>query len=259
MKINILDVHIDNLSKSDVLAKVRQFLHDGGQHKIFTPNPEILVLAARDKEFRQILKSADILVPDGFGLILTSHLLGTPFRERLTGVDLVKDIVGLAAEEKQSIFMLGGSRGVGELVVNKLKNPKNQTSKKMSIDNLLEVLKIDWLDDIKIDEQALEQVIGEINNKNPEILFVALGHGKQERFINENLSKMPSVKVAVGVGGALDFISGRVKRAPRFLQKIGFEWLWRLALQPRRFLRIINAVIIFPIKVFIWRKINNPK
>lgn len=254
MKINLLDVHIDNLSKSEVLAKVRQFLGDGGQHKIFTPNPEMLVLAARNEEFRQILKSADILVPDGFGLILVSHLLGTPFRERIPGVDLAQEIIKIAAEENKIVFLLGGKKGTGESAV---KNLKNQTSKKLPIGNFLEVVKIYYLDEIIIDQHTTEQIVKGINNKNPDILFVAFGQGRQERFIHENLSKMPSVKIAIGVGGALDFISGHVHRAPQILQKLGLEWLWRLVLQPWRLFRIFNAVVIFPVKVFLWQRTNN--
>ncbi len=253
MKINILDVHIDNFSRSDVLNKVRQFLHDGGQHKIFTPNPEMLVLASRDKEFMKILQSADILVPDGFGLILVSHLLGRPFRERVTGAHLVEEIFRLVIEESRSIFLLGGAKGVGKKVAEKLKSENiNLSTQGESV--LGGKPEINWLDGIRVDEHTRELVLKEINNKNPDILFVALGQGKQERFIYDNLSKMPSVRVALGVGGVFDFISGQVCRAPQSLQKFGLEWLWRLVFQPWRFLRILNAVIIFPIKVFLWKQ-----
>ncbi len=238
MKNNILNIYIDNFSKSEVLARMREFLRASGQHKIFTPNPEMLVLASRDSEFKNILNSADILVPDGFGLILAARFLGMPFCERITGVDLVYEITKIAAEENKSIFLLGGGEGVSGIAATKLSSELNV---KLSM--------FQWLDGLKINNKNAQGIIEKVNSITPDVLFVAFGHGKQERFINDNLHKMPSVKLALGIGGALDFISGETRRAPKILQKIGLEWLWRLILEPRRILRIFDAVIIFPIKV----------
>lgn len=245
MRVNILDIHIDNLSKSDVLQKVRNFLNDGRQHKIFTPNPEMLVLASRDEEFRKILNSADILVPDGFGLILVSVLLGMPFKSRVTGVELVEDISKLVAEHGASIFLLGGAKDVAAQAAEKLRS-KISSPSTVEGRNLV----VYSLDGLHVNEHSADKAIHEINHTKPDILFVALGQGRQERFIHKYLPELPSVKIAIGVGGALDFISGRIHRAPLLLRRLGLEWLWRLALQPWRLFRIINAVIIFPIKVF---------
>lgn len=241
MKVNILDVHIDNISKSSVLKKVLEWLRSNEQHTIFTPNPEMLVLASRDKEFARILNSADLLVPDGFGLILASWFLKTPFAERITGVGLVQDISKLAHEEGKKIFLLGGQRGIGE-----------RTAKNLKSEIINHKSEINWLDGVEINPDQLDKdAIKKINGAKPDILFVALGYGKQEKFIYRHLRKLPSVKIAIGVGGALDFIAGKVLRAPTFFQKFGFEWLWRLAIEPWRLGRIINAVLIFPIKVFL--------
>src|SRR3989338_5352072 len=89
-------------------------------------------------------------------------------------------------------------------------------------------------------------IIEHINAVKPEILFVALGHGRQEKWIYENFEKLPSVKLAMGVGGAFDFFAGRIRRAPKLLRSVGLEWLWRLILEPRRYGRILNAVLVFP-------------
>ena len=111
---------------------------------------------------------------------------------------------------------------------------------------------------LEYDPDANEQIINNINNSGADILFVAFGHNKQEKWIYENLAKMPSVKIAMGVGGAFDYISGKIKRAPCWMRKIGLEWMYRLMRQPQRIIRIFNATLKF-IWLFIRYKftINN--
>lgn len=209
----ILGVKVDNLTMGEVLQKVEGFLEDSQQHYLVTPNPEFLVEAQKDKEFKEILNQADLAVPDGIGLVLAARFLGQPFKQRITGTDLMEKICQKAAQKKWPIFLLGGQKGVAK------KAAENLRKKYPRLD------------------------IGTVPSG---ILFVALGAPKQEKWIVQNLVKMPSVKLAMGVGGAFDFISGRVQRAPKFLRLIGLEWLWRLFCQPRRAKRIFRAVIIFP-------------
>ncbi len=220
MKTEILGVKVDNLTMAEALQKVESFLKDGQQHYLVTPNPEFLVEAQKDEEFKEILNQADLAVPDGVGLILAARFLGQPFKQRVSGTDLMEKICQKAAQKKWSVFLLGGQEGVAEKAGENLKK--------------------------KYPGLEIKGCSSKACFDQPAILFVALGASKQEKWINENLKKMPSVKLAMGVGGAFDFMAGQVQRAPKFLRAIGLEWLWRFSCQPWRIRRIFKAVTKFP-------------
>lgn len=214
----------------EVLQKVEGFLEDGQQHYLVTPNPEFLVRAQDDKQFQEILNQADLAVPDGTGLVFASYFLGQPIKERVIGTDLMEKICQRAAQKKWSVFLMGAERGVAEKAAVNLR--RNYSGLKV--------------------EASFEEVIGQ-----PDILFVALGAPKQEKWIARNLNKMPGIKLAMGVGGAFDFMAGQVRRAPRFLQRLGLEWLWRMVLQPWRGRRVFRAVVKFPWLVIKQKLIHN--
>ena len=224
---------MDNLNRVEALRRVEQMLQDGRQHIITTPNPEFIVAAQKDAEFLAILNRADLALPDGAGLIWAARVLGTPLRERIAGSDFVWDIAGLAAERGYTIYLLGGRGEVAKAAAEKLK---------------IKNVKLKIIGDPGPPFCILHSTfcIENIRTAAPDILLVALGHPKQEKWIAEHLTELPSVKIAMGVGGALDFIAGRVSRAPGFMRGLGLEWLWRLMLQPWRILRIFRAVIVFP-------------
>ena len=229
---SLLGVKIDNLSLEEVLERVESFMRDNKQHYIVTVNPEFLVLAQKDKDFKKILNKADLSVPDGIGIVFASLLKkNNLIRSRVTGVDLFEEICYLASIKNWNIFLYGAR----EETRVKVKNNLLRKYPELQINCLSES---EFLNDYKIND---------LNTKG--ILFVALGAVKQEKWINKNLENMPNIKLAVGVGGTFDFVSGNVSRAPVILRKIGLEWLWRLIIQPKRFPRIINAVIIFPVLV----------
>jgi N-acetylglucosaminyldiphosphoundecaprenol N-acetyl-beta-D-mannosaminyltransferase len=232
-KIDILGVKASNITKDEAMEACHGFLFDGSQHIITTPNPEMAVLALKDAEFASIFELADLCLPDGIGLIMAGKLFGTPLKERITGSDFVWDLAGLAEKEGKSIYLLGASEGVAKKASEKLKE---------KYPNLKIVGAESGGDVASSDNQNL---LDKISSASPEILFVAFGQVKQEKWIAENLSKIPSVKIAIGIGGALDFIAGNAKRAPKIIRKIGLEWLWRLILEPWRAKRIWNATIVF--------------
>ncbi len=207
MKTDILGIKIDNLTMDEALKRIRGF--------VVLPYSEFIVRAQKDKEFRNILNSADFCLCESRGLQFVARFLGKRLKENITGVDLIHGLKG-------KIFLLGGKPGIAE------KAGKKLNTKIVGVEH---------------GYQDLGEVVKKINQVEPDILLVGLGSPKQEKWIYENLKKMPSVKLAIGVGGAFDFISKRVKRAPKFIQKIGLEWLWRLMLQPRRIKRIYNGVI----------------
>ena len=201
--------------------------------------------AQKDEEFRNILNKSDIAIPDGIGLVFASHFLGNPIPERVAGSDLVWKIAKLAEYKNCSLYLLGGKEGVAEEAARKLKE-KYPNLKIKGAESGGEV------EERKLKTQN-EEMVKRINERQPDILLVAFGAPKQEKWIYYNLSKLSSVKVAIGVGGTFDFIAGRIKRAPMFLRKLGMEWLWRLFIEPKRINRILTATVRFGWKVLKWK------
>lgn len=234
----ILGVKIDELTKQQALEKARGFLLTGGPHKIFTPNPEMLVDAQRNSSFKAVLNGGDMNLCDGFGLWLVTGRRA----ERITGVDFMLDLCALAEKENKSIYLLGsGSEDVVKKTVEILQS-------KFPCLRIVGCNRGSVITDhgsLFYDKEENESVVYDIITKAPDIVFVAFGHGKQEKWIAQNLRDLPSVKIAMGVGGAFDFISGKIKRAPKFVRRIGLEWVWRLILQPRRAVRIWKATVKF--------------
>jgi N-acetylglucosaminyldiphosphoundecaprenol N-acetyl-beta-D-mannosaminyltransferase len=238
-----LGIRINSYKKETVIEHIRGLLCDNEQHTIFTPNPEMLVDAKKDAYFTEVLNSSDLNICDGFGIRLVSKFN----IERITGVDLMQDICNVAAEEGKSVYLLGSG---DEEVLKKVK--KKLEKKKVQIAGMHAGVKITTRDDgsIDYDEEEQDAMIDDIIARAPDILFVAFGHGKQEKWIYEQLPHLPSVKLAMGVGGTFDFIAGKAKRAPKLLRALGLEWAWRLLLEPSRFKRIWKATVVFLFLVF---------
>jgi len=252
MRVDILNIKIDNFTGREVTEKIEEFLNSSASHYVITANPEMVVAAEKDNEFRKIINNADLVIPDGFGLILASRFLAGPEKlsERITGVDLVYKIAKILAENsiKRKVFFLGAKEGVAKAAAEKLKKVfpgleicgtfSGDAGEKGSprFDNQVE---------------AGDRIaVSIVNQAKPDVLFIAYGAPKQEKWIARNLKKMPSVNLAIGVGGAFDIISGRIKRAPSWMRNAGLEWLWRLIQEPRRIGRIYNATIKFGWQVF---------
>ena len=240
MKIRILGVNIDAVDRRSALETVSGYLGGVAARLVVTPNPEMLVLADRDAEFKDVLNSADLAIPDGTGLLWASKRAGTPLPERVTGTDLMLDIVERAGERGWRVFLLGGAPGVAEAAAAELR----RRHPALAVAGAMGGGKVRYAADgrLEIDESALAA----LRQVRPDILFVAFGHGTQEKWLRQNLAGLPGVRVAMGIGGAFDFIIGRSRRAPLFLQRTGLEWLWRLVHEPRRWRRIWDAVAVFP-------------
>lgn len=266
MRINILDVPVDNLLKQDVLAKISQALTLNQSLFITTPNPEMLVESERDWFFKQVFKKADLNIADGFGLVLASKYLYGKKLSRLPGVELMGEICKIAAVTNKSVYLVGSEEGIAELTAKALlkKYPglKIAGAEKGIVLNSQESLKIqnsisDFqnLVGLNFDRNANQQLLERICLASPDILFVAFGYNKQEKWLAEFLPKFHSVKIGMGVGGAFDFLSGKIKRAPKLFCYLGFEWLWRLSQQPAyRLKRIWRAIITFSWLIFCNKK-----
>jgi len=214
-KEKILGVGITAGSKEKVLEYIETSLKNKTEkYYIVTPNPELLAIAHTDARFKAILNEANIALPDGVGVLVAGKLLGKPFPERITGVDFVDLVCKRVADLPITTGFLGGGPGVAERTSECLQ--KKYPGLKIFL------AKEEW------DESDF--------NKKMDILFVAFGSPKQEKWISENIKALP-VKVVVGVGGAFDMISGKTVRAPRLIRNFGLEWLFRLLIQPWRIKR----------------------
>jgi len=238
--INILGVNINTFTKKQALIKIQGFLTDGRQHFIATPNPEIILAANKDKDFFDIINQADLALPDGMGLKIVGWLTSVNL-ERITGADLVKDILEIAEAQNGRVVIFNWQGGLSSA-----QDIRQALAKKYS---KLQVIVID----AEREAAVPEGVLAPAREFKPDIIFSTLGAPYQEKFIFYNLAKMPSAKIGMGVGGSFDFLTGQLPRAPQGLRKIGLEWLWRLIKQPKRWKRIYNAVIVFPVKFLIWR------
>lgn len=235
----MLGVPLDAVTRDEAMGRVEAFLCEPRPHLVTTPNPEMLVEARKDEAFLAALRSADLAVPDGFGLLLVSRILGQPLPERISGADLLVDVCRAAARMQKNVYLLGGGEGVAARAADALKKriPGLRVAGAMSGGKVMK----DGPEP-RISAEALETV----KAAAPDVLFVAFGHGTQEKWTVANLPRLPSVRLAMGVGGTFDFLAGEVRRAPAFFRKLGLEWLWRLILQPWRVKRIWNAVVVFP-------------
>ena len=304
--IKILNVKINALAKAEILERIKNLLLSESfeQCQLVTTNPEFIISAQKDEEFKNIINNSWLSVADGYGIRLAAKynseiqklrnleikgnnpiimsssrkrgsrgiLCGLFFglkiawwgilkkdekldiiKETITGTDLIPEIAGIMNYElgimNKKVFFLGGYGDVPRLAAEKLQSIYSvgaihglSPQDRVYISNNTPL-------QIKYAPFEVNNIIEKINLFQPAVLFVALNHPRAQKWINENLQKMPSVKLAIGVGGAFDYISGKIKRAPKNWQG-SFEWLYRLFYQPKRWKRIWQASIVFPWGVF---------
>lgn len=205
----ILGVRVDQITLTQAVERVEQWLKTSKKHFIVTPNPEMIMLAQKDGEFKRILNNADLAICDGWGLKLV-----VPRLTRVSGIDLMLELI----KTGHKTLLVGGAPGIAQKAAGTLRT-------------------------VLVGKPTRTVLVGisdpditAINRFHPDLLFVALGHGKQEKWIAKNLPRL-QVKVAMGVGGALDQIAKPWLRAPGWLRALGLEWLYRLILQPWRIKR----------------------
>lgn len=227
MRREVLGVRVDDISMEEAVDRVKEMLQDRQKHYIVTPNPEFVMLAQEDSEFKQILNRADLSIPDGAGLKLAG------VKNTVTGIDLMEELCQKSVDWGKTVGLLGGINQVAKKAAECLKktNPGIKISFASSGGK--------W----KIENGSLKVEDGSsvLTDFKCDILFVAFGMGKQERWIIKNLPQSKA-KIAMGVGGAFDYISGNVLRSPLWLRQLGLEWLFRLILQPWRIKRQIKLL-----------------
>lgn len=226
MKVKLLNASIDCLSMDQCIDRVAELIELGGPRRVITLNPEILYRAVRaDHALLELVGRADLVTADGEGIVWAGRVAGTPFPERVTGIDLMLRLVERAAAEGWRIYLLGAAPGVAE-----------EAAKQLTV--RFPGLQVAGTQHgyFKPDEEV--NIVQSIKQKAPRLLFVALGAPAQEKWIDRHIDSIGHV-VAVGVGGSLDVISGRVARAPLWMQKLKIEWLGRLISEPSRWRRML--------------------
>lgn len=264
--IRILEIKFDKITMQKAVKKALEFAKDKKSHYICTPNPEIILAAQENPKYTEVLNKSDLNIADGIGILWASKFkeitkdnrsnfkifgkwltslssivlypkyIRTEINERVTGIDLMQNICKQAATQELKIFLLGAAEGVAEKVKSVLE--KNYPG-----------IKIVGIHTGTPRPLMEAEITKKINQTDAQILFIAYGAPAQELWISRNLKKMKTVRLAIGVGGAFDYIARVRKRAPKALQKLGIEWLYRLIQQPVRVKRIYNATVKFPVKI----------
>ena len=250
-RINIRGIPFDSVSYNEAVEKCMDFVRHpkgGGSAAILhTPNSEIVQLCIDQNKYYEIIGGADIIIPDGVGIILASKILGTPLTKgKVAGVEVADGILKEAAREGYSVFFYGG----------KPKNEESDAIADIAASKAAEKypgLKIAGTCDGYIKDDAA--VISRIHGSGADILYVCLGAPKQEVFMFEHKNEL-GVKLCCGFGGTLDVMAGTVKRAPKIFIKLGLEWFYRLITQPSRFFRML-ALPRFLIGTIFSKKISD--
>lgn len=237
--IKILDIKITKTDFNGAVQKFIDLLKESGTSTIYTPNPEIVMMAQEDEELKEVLFNGDLVIPDGIGLIYASKIYNLGLDERVPGIELMDEMIKYADKTKKKIFLLGAKPNVAKKAAKKI----NKEYKNVEIVGVHHGY---------FDESEELKVIDLINEKKPDILFVALGASRQEKWISKH-KKILNTSVAMGVGGALDVWAGNVKRAPEIFIKMHLEWFYRVLKQPTRIKRLI-AIPKFILKVLLNKK-----
>lgn len=224
--VTILGMRVDCVSPEETLAAIDRFIAQRTPHHIVTADASMVVTARHDAELNTIIQGAELVTPDGAGILWASRLFGTPIPYRVSGVDLVGEICRLSPSKGYRIFFFGSGPGVAEEAAVKLRArfPGTQI--------------VGTRDGFFTPEQEPE-VIAQIQAVHADVVLVALGIPKQEKWIAQHKAVL-GASVLIGVGGSFDVFSGRVKRAPLIMQRNGFEWLFRLLQNPRKIGKVMT-------------------
>ncbi len=274
--INILGINLDDKLDLDVFSKkITGFLNSNEQNYLVTPNPEIILKAQKDEELFYILNKANLSLPDGFGLKLAGFFMGRKIK-RVTGADAILEIFKIAERDGKRVLIVNNKNGLSssEEITIALKNRYPElkfliedadfdffiSTKKEFVNFDFEKKNVFTKFAKKIEKKVNKKLEFLVHNKildfEPDIMVCNFGAPYQEKFTFHNLNKIPSVKIGIGIGGALDFLTGKVKRAPKLMRYCGLEWLWRLIKQPKRYKRICRAIFLFMSKFFYWKFIG---
>ena len=224
--VSILGIPVHAVTMADTLALVEQYMSEPRVHQIATVNPEFVMAAQSDAAFRRVLNTADLCIPDGIGLLYAARRRGQTLPERVPGSELVYALAEQAAACGWPLFLLGAALGVAEEAAG-IFTQRHPTLRIAGT----------YAGSPAIEEN--DAIVRRVNDSGAALLFVAYGAPNQDKWIERNRTNLTSVRVAVGVGGSLDFVTGRSVRAPLWVQRMGLEWLHRLYNEPWRWRRML--------------------
>ena len=243
-KVDILGVHVDSLTMDEAVKEIQAFIEGKKTVLVATANAEMIMRATYDHELKTILNEAALVVPDGAGTVWAAHHLGHLMPERVAGYDLAQELMREAPRRGDRLFFFGAAPGVAEKA-------------KKKAEKLYPGIEIVGIRNGFFSAKDEPEILHEIQEAAPDILLVALGVPKQEKWLAAHLNEL-SVPVSMGVGGTFDVMAGIMKRAPRWMQKAKLEWLFRGALQPKRAGRLM-ALPRFVFKVMAYKKSRQRK
>jgi len=233
--VSIMHVPVHPVTNDEIYGRLKEILEEVKIYTIMTPNPEMVMLANKNRELMTALKNADLVLPDGIGLIIASKVKRIGLKERVTGIDTMEKVLQISDENHLRIFLLGGKPGRAEKAI------ANIMARYPGIDAA-------GYHHGYFNDDENDTVISFINKYQPHVVFVCLGSPRQEVWIHKNREKL-NVRIAMGAGGSVDVYAGEVKRAPVIYQKLGIEWLYRLMQEPAR----IRRMVVLPL--FLWKSL----
>lgn len=228
MKTEVLGVAFDNVTMEQAAELGGAMLNENKFHYVVTPNPEFILAAEKDGEFRKVLNAADLVIPDGIGVVYSAKILGTPLQERVPGIEFAGKMLEKLNEMGGRLFLLGARPGVAERAGENI------------VEQYPNIVLCGTQDGYFKDE---EDVILKVAAARPDLLFVCLGAPKQEKWM-ARWGQHTGARLAIGLGGALDVFAGNVERAPEAWQKVGLEWAYRLKKEPQRIGRMAKLPLV---------------
>ncbi len=238
-RITVLNVKIDVVTMKEAVEAIKQFILQKKSCLVVTPNPEIIMMANKDEQLARIINNADLVVPDGAGVVWAARYQGDVMPERVAGYDLVQNLLIEAMSEKYKIYLFGGAPGIAE------------KAKRIAEERYPGVQIVGTRNGF-FTKQDESEIVNDIKACQPDILLVALGVPRQEKWLEEYKEEL-KVPVSIGVGGTFDVMAGVVKRAPLWMQRSNLEWLFRLLSEPKRAIRML-ALPHFVMKIMTTKK-----
>ena len=230
MKINVLGINFDNLTLEQAAEKGAEMLREDKFHYVVTPNPEFILSAEKDEAFRSILNGADLVIPDGIGVVYAAKILGTPLKGRVPGIELAGGLMAEMAKWGGRVYLLGAKPGVAARAGEKLMERYPG-------------LVVCGARDGYFKEEESHDIAREIAQSGADAVFVCLGAPKQERWM-ACYGSQTGARLLLGLGGSLDVFAGTVERAPELWRKLNLEWLYRLVKEPKRWKRMARLPLV---------------
>ncbi len=239
-RIDVLGIEFDDTDILEAVERAIRLIDKRCHAYAVTPNPEIILESQKNEKLASAIRSASMVLPDGVGVIYASHILGSPIKNRIPGIDFASALMARLSENGRKVFLLGAKPGVAELAGERLSERYPG-------------LVICGVNDGYFEEDDIEYIIEKINSESPDLVLVCLGSPKQEIWMKQN-AELLDAGLMIGLGGALDVYAGVVERAPRKWRSMGLEWLYRLIKEPRRIKRMIKLPGV--IVAAAWRRIG---